>query len=265
MILKLTCDLCEGKLQKHSNGAVCSVCGLLYGQVRLQEKLALLPPEATQPQTPLTNAFDYPGTAQAYFSELLRREFPQYELRENVRHRDLIIPIHYMLCRGVQPIAAIFLIGRTDLTATFQVEKATRMFSASGVTCLHFFSDCRNDVPYVTQRIRSVLPQETVLGNVGSPQPQTIILDVLSTNPRGMMAWGSAQCRIRQGMLEEGTPYKANVNTPDGEMIRMGKLKPSGMATAGTEVTMLMQCPKEILPTLRTLYVSPTDFDSVES
>ena len=39
--MKLTCDLCDGSLQMNNDGqgAVCTVCGILYPMARLKEKL----------------------------------------------------------------------------------------------------------------------------------------------------------------------------------------------------------------------------------
>ena len=43
--MKLTCDLCGGELKAKSVGAVCSYCGIEYGQDRLREKMSAIPPE----------------------------------------------------------------------------------------------------------------------------------------------------------------------------------------------------------------------------
>lgn len=42
--MKLTCDLCDGKLEMKADGAVCSVCGIAYSRARLDEKLCNLQP-----------------------------------------------------------------------------------------------------------------------------------------------------------------------------------------------------------------------------
>ena len=43
--MKLTCDLCDGSLQMNNDGqgAVCTVCGILYPMARLKEKLKSQP------------------------------------------------------------------------------------------------------------------------------------------------------------------------------------------------------------------------------
>ena len=42
--MKLTCDLCDGKLEMKADGAVCSICGIAYSRARLDEKLCNLQP-----------------------------------------------------------------------------------------------------------------------------------------------------------------------------------------------------------------------------
>lgn len=161
-MMNLTCDLCGGPLESipDEGGAVCSVCGLFYAEDRLQEKRReMSAPVAKDTRIPLANAFDFPGTDQEYFSELLRREFSQYALRENVRHRELTIPISCVLCRGDSPVAAIFLVGRSDTNAQYQVNKASQILTPLGVPCLSFVTGCRNDASYVIQRVRGVLPK----------------------------------------------------------------------------------------------------------
>lgn len=49
--MKLTCDLCGGALVPKDDGAVCSVCGIEYGEKRIAEKeAAAQPPVKTPPQ-----------------------------------------------------------------------------------------------------------------------------------------------------------------------------------------------------------------------
>ena len=51
--MKLTCDLCGSELQMNPGGAVCTNCGLEYGEDRLREKIAEQKPVPTpQPSVP---------------------------------------------------------------------------------------------------------------------------------------------------------------------------------------------------------------------
>lgn len=159
--MNLTCDLCNGPLEKVPNDTqmVCSVCGLIYAEERVQEKrLMAAKPMVNSPKA-VDNAFDFQGTEQEYFAEILRREFPEYVLRENVQHRELTIPINHVLCQGDYPVIAIFLIDRNDSAAQFQANKATKILGAAGVSCISFVTKCRNEAPYVVQRVRSSLPK----------------------------------------------------------------------------------------------------------
>lgn len=53
--MKLTCDLCGGELQMKTGGAVCSNCGLEYGEDRIREKIAEQKP-ASDPKPPVRKA-----------------------------------------------------------------------------------------------------------------------------------------------------------------------------------------------------------------
>lgn len=106
---------------------------------------------------PVENAYNFQGDVYAYFAELLRREFSDYELRCNVQQDELNIPVSFMLCRGGKPVTAVLLVNSNDNKGRYQTEKARRVFAPKGITCTHFYENYRNDAPYVIDRIRGIL------------------------------------------------------------------------------------------------------------
>lgn len=81
-----------------------------------------------------------------------------------------------------------------------------------------------------------------------------VILEVLQAKKRPLFAYGLTKCRVVQGTLMCGVRYFANFNTPDGPEYEIGSMKPNDIPTGG-EATVLMYCPKEMLPTVKTMYV----------
>lgn len=106
---------------------------------------------------PQVNAYNYPGTVQAYFSHLLTKTFDQYEVVPDVAHPFLKTPIDYLFYRDGRPVLAVFLIHSNDCKARYQVKKAVEVLGKAGIRCTHFFENYRNDMSYVTDRIRGAL------------------------------------------------------------------------------------------------------------
>ena len=106
---------------------------------------------------PLPNAYNYPGSVEDYFSSLLPGEFSEYDIQKNVLRDELSIPVSFMFFRSGRPALAVFLIDSNDSKARWQVQKAARILAPEGIACTHFFSNYRNDMPYVIQRVRTAL------------------------------------------------------------------------------------------------------------
>lgn len=218
---------------------------------------------------PVANAYNYPGTVREYFSHLLLGTFGEYEIRGDVAKDGLNIPVTYLFSRDGKPVLAVFLINSNDSKARYQVEKAARIFAPEGVACTHFFENYRNDAPYVINRIKDALPAaasfappvpRNKLRNepVDRPQPDPIVLEIVSANKRPGMAWGNAKCFVRQGVVACGMPYYARINRLDGDKIPVGSLSSSDVA-AGSNVKMLLYCDKALLPKIEVLYVFPDE------
>lgn len=107
--------------------------------------------------TPVANAYNYPGPVRQYFIQLLESEFPGFEIRENVPHPELKIPVSLMLCRSGMPALALMLVDSNDSAARYQAKKAAMVFGREGIGCTHFFENYRNDTPYVIDRVRRAL------------------------------------------------------------------------------------------------------------
>ena len=106
---------------------------------------------------PVANAYNYPGTVREYFSNLLLSEFSQYEIRGNMPHDELNIPVSYLFYQGGKPVLAVFLVHSQEYKDHSQVRKAARIFALEGVACTHFYENYRNDAPYVIERVRGAL------------------------------------------------------------------------------------------------------------
>lgn len=213
---------------------------------------------------PVVNAYNFPGTVRQFFYHLLLRQFPEYEIRMDVPHEELTIPVSYMLMRGEKPVVAVFVIDGHH-KSRYQAEKAAGIFEAEGVGCTHFFENYRNDMPYVIERVRAALPErkkETLHQKrsevVSTREP--VVLDVISVKRRPGFAWGMAKCHVRKGVVETGVPCYAHINTMEGEKIQLGSMQPVDIA-AGSEVTMILYCEKELLSSIRILYVFPFEED----
>lgn len=106
---------------------------------------------------PQWNAYNFPGTVDDYFEQLLKHEFGDYEIRTNLRHPQLFIPVNFVLYRGGRPVAAVLLINSNDTTARWQAAKAVKVLSPAGVAATHFFNNYRNDASYVIDRIHKAM------------------------------------------------------------------------------------------------------------
>ena len=106
---------------------------------------------------PVANVYNYPGTVREYFAHVFASTFSQYEIRADVPHSELKIPVNYMFFRDGKPVMVVFLIHSNNSMARYQVEKAARIFRQNGIGCTHFFENYRNDMPYVIQRIRGTM------------------------------------------------------------------------------------------------------------
>ena len=109
---------------------------------------------------PVANCYNYPGTIREYFSDLLRSKFSEYTIRTDIRHDQIKIPADLVFCKDGKKILAVFLINSNNSQDRYQVEKAVRIYESEGISCIHFFENYRNDMPYVVQRIRRGLSHE---------------------------------------------------------------------------------------------------------
>ena len=215
---------------------------------------------------PEANAYNYPGTAQEYFSHLLPEAFGEYEVVPNVPHPFLKTPIDYLFYRDGRPVLAVFLVHSNDSKARYQAQKAVAILGKVGIACTHFFENYRTDMSYVIDRIRAAMNNKTSADEEPAPrkqaaparQPETIILDVVSTKKRPGFAYGQAICRVRQGTVECGMPYRAYLNALDGTCFQVGSLESKDISAGGT-VKILPYCDKTMLPTMRTLYLVPIE------
>lgn len=108
-------------------------------------------------QLPVENAYNFPGSVDAYFASLLQRKFPEYAVQTQVAWEGLKLPVSYLLLQNGTPAVAVFVFDSHDAKARYQTEKAVTVFQQAGIGCTHFFRDYRNDLPYVVDRIRSAM------------------------------------------------------------------------------------------------------------
>ena len=132
-------------------------CMLDFAVSARQRKLLNNARIVTGDPNPVANAYNYPGTVEEYFSHLLMGTFGEFEIKRDVPRGGLNIPVQYLFCRNGKPVLAVFLINSNDGKGRYQVEKAARLYAPEGVSCTHFFSDYRNDAPYVIDRVRGAL------------------------------------------------------------------------------------------------------------
>ena len=211
---------------------------------------------------PVANAYNYPGPVNEYFTKLLLSEFSQYTIQKGVSHDTLEIPVDYMFYQDGEPVLAVFLSHSRDAKSDRKIAKAFRTLALEDISYTSFYENYRNDASYVIDRVRNALPetQNTNGVPVVNPEPEPVILEVVSANRRPGMAWGNAKCIVRQGVIECGMPYYARINTLDGAEIPVGSLSPNDVA-AGSAVKMLLYCDKNLLPTIKMLYVFPAEED----
>ena len=108
-------------------------------------------------RTPGVNAYQFPGTLDAYFTHVLQQNFADYTLQTQVAKEGLRLPANYLLLKNGQPVVAIYVISCDDSSARYQAQKAVEIFGQAGIGCTHFYSEYRNDAQYVVDRIRSVM------------------------------------------------------------------------------------------------------------
>lgn len=113
--------------------------------------------KATGVPNPAVSAYNYPGTAEEYFSQIFSDQFAEYEIRRNMTHEGLKIPANYLLCREGTPVLAVFLVHSKDGKSRYQLKKAAELLGREGVRCTHFYEDYRNDEVYVLKRVQDAL------------------------------------------------------------------------------------------------------------
>ncbi|MBE6982048.1 MAG: hypothetical protein E7437_07010 [Ruminococcaceae bacterium] len=113
--------------------------------------------EVTGIPNPQVNAYNYPEGTWKYFQYILQTYFPEYEVQTQVPKAGLSVPVSFMLFQNGFPKVAILLINSNDSNGRYRARKAARIFGAEGVGSTHFFSNYRNDLSYVIQRIRGAM------------------------------------------------------------------------------------------------------------
>lgn len=106
---------------------------------------------------PAMNAYRFDGSVEDYFAYILQEQFGQYGLRRQVQWPGLRIPITFMLTDVERPAVAILLFDSSDAHSRYEAQLAQRYFATANIGCTHFFSDYRNDAPYVAERISQVI------------------------------------------------------------------------------------------------------------
>lgn len=104
---------------------------------------------------PQLNAYNYPGSVWEYFQYVLQTRFPEYQIQAQVPRAGLSIPLSFLLWQNGTPRMAILLVDSNNSKGRYQAKKAARLFAPEGVGFVHFFSNYRNDLSYVIDRIRS--------------------------------------------------------------------------------------------------------------
>ena len=112
---------------------------------------------ATGIARPEANAYNYPGTVQEFFTDLLRREFVGFQIQQNVPINGVRLPATYLLSKNGKPAAAIYLVHSNDDSGRYFASKAAGICAEQGYGCTHFFENYRNDTSYVVGRIKGVL------------------------------------------------------------------------------------------------------------
>lgn len=93
----------------------------------------------------------------AYFENLLRREFSDYQLEKEVPCAGVKKPVTFLLSRNGQPRVAVFVVDRQSQFERHAVQKAAQVLAPYGVGVTHFYKFFRNDAPYVVERIRAAM------------------------------------------------------------------------------------------------------------
>ena len=106
---------------------------------------------------PVANAYRFEGSVEAYFADLLQKNFGEYTLQQNMQWPGLDKPITFMLMKDLRPVMAIFVVSSDDSSGRYWAEKAAKYFAQAGIGCTHFYKDYRNDAPYVIKRIREAM------------------------------------------------------------------------------------------------------------
>lgn len=104
---------------------------------------------------PVANAYNYQGTVNEYFESLLREEFSQFEIRKDVKHRELELPVSFLLSQNGKPLLAVFLIHSQDSEESRMLRAASHVLKRMGIGCTHFYKNYRNDASYVVERVRN--------------------------------------------------------------------------------------------------------------
>lgn len=109
------------------------------------------------------NLTHYAGDAMSYFRELFYREFPEYEIRENVHASEFVqdvyekaMPVNFLFCRDGRGVLAILLLRGSQCGRKFEVE-TEKALQAAGVPCLRYLTDMPNYDFYVINRTREAL------------------------------------------------------------------------------------------------------------
>ncbi|MBE5954992.1 MAG: hypothetical protein E7253_00910 [Lachnospiraceae bacterium] len=111
----------------------------------------------TGERNPKINAYNYRGTVEEYFAAVMLKEFPEYSLYKEVQEEDGRVEADYMLFRNNKPVVAVYLVDSHDNSRTRAVKRAIKAYAEEGIGGVHFFSDYRNDLDYVKERIADAM------------------------------------------------------------------------------------------------------------
>ncbi len=109
---------------------------------------------------PQTNAaandlYEYGGTEEQYFEELLRRNFADYAISKGPQDPNWKQTRSWLLTRNGKP--ALLVIASTKREDPFAGEIRSEIYAYKGYRCVRFFIEFRNKADFVVGRIRNAL------------------------------------------------------------------------------------------------------------
>lgn len=105
------------------------------------------------------DCYSFKGSPEKYFEKLFAEHFPEYTIERNVRMNlssEDAVPVSFLLCKDGRQRLAVILCNSQEYKRSC-IMNTIRACEALGIPTQRYFTDFRNELNYVCQRVGQAL------------------------------------------------------------------------------------------------------------